>query len=383
MRDTAAMAIIAAGGVPAALEAHKALGSGADVLLMEDGLDRAHEVALKGRAARLGRLVLGPGAGHARMGGLALGFAPAVADGPVGIVSASGSAARELQVLLDRMGVGVGGCFVVGPGDLSRDVGGSGTEAALARLRRDADTEVTILVPWPGEDRAVDRVISLACDGRPVVVCVFGEEVVVPPGATVVDTLDAAAAAAARIAGRQVSAPTSGRPRWVSGGLIRGLYCGAGLCAEAAYLIADRLGQVTSNVRLTGAVPFDSASGARAHACIDLGDPALRAGAPHPMIDPLVRTRAIGEVAADPRIRVLLLDIVLGYGVHPDPVGALAEPLGNLLRTRPQVSVLAHVVGTERDAQGLADQERRLAEMGVRVLTSNAAAARMAAALVG
>lgn len=377
------MAIIAAGGVPAALEAHKALGEGSDVLLMEDGLDRAHEVALKGRAARLGRLVLGPGAGHARMHGLALGFGPAVADGPVAIVSASGSAARELQVLLDRMGVGVGACYVVGPNDLREDVGGAGAEEALARLRRDADTEVTILVPWPADERVADRVVSLACDGRPVVVCVFGEEVVVPPGATVVDTLDAAALAAARIAVRQVAPPAAGRPRWVSGGLIRGLYCGAGLCAEAAYLLADRLGQVTSNVRLTNAVPFDASAGARAHACIDLGDPAVRGGAPHPMVDPLVRTRAIEEIAADPRIRVVLLDVVLGYGVHPDPVGALAEPLGTLLRGRPQVSVLAHVVGTERDAQGLAEQERRLAELGVRVLTSNAAAARMAAALVG
>jgi FdrA protein len=169
----------------------------------------------------------------------------------------------------------------------------------------------------------------------------------------------------------------------VSGGLIRGLYCGAGLCAEAAHLLAERLGQVTSNVRLSDAVPFDAASGARAHACIDLGDPGVRAGAPHPMVDPLVRTRALAEVAADPRIRVVLLDVVLGYGVHPDPVGALAESLGALLRTRPQVSVLAHVVGTEHDPQGLAEQERRLSELGVRVLTSNAAAARMAAALVG
>ncbi len=377
------MAVIATGGVPAALEAHKALGAGADVLLMDDDLDAAHEVALKGRATRLGRLVLGPGAGHARMGGLAIGFGSAVADGPVGIVSGSGSAARELEVLLDRLGVGVGQCLVVGPRDLSGDVGGAGAEAALGRLRRDPGTEVTILVPWPGADRVVDRAVSLACDGRPVVVCVFGEEVVVPPGATVVDTLDAAALAAARITGRQVAPPASGRPRWVSGGLIRGLYCGAGLCAEAAYVLADRLGQVTTNVPVTRAVPLDLAHGARAHACLDLGDPAVRGDAPHPMLDPLVRTRALEDVAGDPRIRVVLLDVVLGYGVHPDPVGALTEPIGALLRTRPQVSVLAHVVGTERDPQGLADQERRLSELGVRVLSSNAAAARMAAALVG
>ena len=53
-----------------------------DVLLFSDNVSVADEVELKEHAARLGRLVMGPGAGTAMLGGAGLGFANVVAPRP-------------------------------------------------------------------------------------------------------------------------------------------------------------------------------------------------------------------------------------------------------------------------------------------------------------
>ncbi|MEZ5081688.1 MAG: hypothetical protein R2878_13760 [Thermoleophilia bacterium] len=383
MTVDARLSVIAQGGIRGVLEAHRALDAGGDVLLIDPDVDIAHELALKQRAERLERLVLGPGAGHCRLHGVDVGYANALAPGEVGIISASGSAARELAVLLDREGIGISTSCVTGPRDLFDEVGAAGGKRALEVVRRDLGTRVLSVVPWPGDRESADRLVSLACrPERPVVVCAFGEPVLVPPGATVVDTLDAAALTIARLLGRSPTVPAPGRPRWVSGGLVRGLYSGAGLCAEAVWVLSERLGEVLTNVRSESGTPLDEGRRGRAHVCVDLGDPAISRPAQHPMLSGAVRSAALRELIADPSVRVVLLDIVLGHGLPEDPVGELADAIAELLRTRPQVSVLAHVVGTERDGQGLAAQERRLSELGARVVSSNAAAARLAAALV-
>jgi FdrA protein len=77
--------------------------------------------------------------------------------------------------------------------------------------------------------------------------------------------------------------------------------------------------------------------------------------------------------------------VILGFGAHADPTGALA-PIVQLAMQRAaedgrQLTVLAHVVGTDRDQQNLARQEQPLTSVGVRVIGSNHHAA-VAAALV-
>jgi L-asparaginase/Glu-tRNA(Gln) amidotransferase subunit D len=80
---------------------------------------------------------------------------------------------------------------------------------------------------------------------------------------------------------------------------------------------------------------------------------------------------------------VLLLDVVLGYGSHPDPAGALRpaleEATARAARAGREVVVLASVCGTAADPQGLDRQEARLREAGVVLCPSNAEAARLAA----
>jgi FdrA protein len=69
------VAIISVPGAYAALETHKALSAGLDVLLFSDNVPLSDEIELKERARELGRLVMGPGAGTAMIAGAGLGFA--------------------------------------------------------------------------------------------------------------------------------------------------------------------------------------------------------------------------------------------------------------------------------------------------------------------
>jgi FdrA protein len=82
---------------------------------------------------------------------------------------------------------------------------------------------------------------------------------------------------------------------------------------------------------------------------------------------------------------VLLLDLVLGRAVHPDPATPLAAAIYDARRAatahgRTLVAV-ASVVGTEGDPQDLRRQITTLEAAGAEVLPSNAQAARFAALL--
>ena len=82
---------------------------------------------------------------------------------------------------------------------------------------------------------------------------------------------------------------------------------------------------------------------------------------------------------------LLLLDVVLGYGAHPDPASILAPAIG-AARDRAAAAgralpVVATICGTAADPQGLARQEAALAAAGVTLAPSNATAARLAAAI--
>jgi FdrA protein len=123
--------VISVPGDYAALEAHKALSAGLDVLLFSDNVSLAAEVALKQRAERLGRLVMGPGAGTAMLGGTCLGFANVTTPGPVAVVAAAGTGAQEAMSLLDRWGVGVS--HVIGLVGRGRHYGALGAARAGPR----------------------------------------------------------------------------------------------------------------------------------------------------------------------------------------------------------------------------------------------------------
>ena len=113
-------------------------------------------------------------------------------------------------------------------------------------------------------------------------------------------------------------------------------------------------------------------------AMTDFGDDEYTRGRAHPMIDPSLRIEQLAAAARDPSITVLLLDVVLGYGAHPDPAGELAPVIARL-----DAHVIVALCGAAGDPQGLDAQRARLEEAGAVVTRSNAHAARLAKEAAG
>jgi len=104
------------------------------------------------------------------------------------------------------------------------------------------------------------------------------------------------------------------------------------------------------------------------------------------MIDARARCKRLLEVAEDPAIAVILLDVVLGYGAAADPAGDLSGAIVEARHTAHaagrELVILAYVCGTHDDPQGLERQQKVLSDAGVVLLPTNSAMAQTAARLV-
>jgi FdrA protein len=387
------VALVSVPGEHAALEAHHALTEGLHVLLFSDNVPVEEEVELKQRAVRLGRLVMGPGAGTAVLAGTGLGFANALDGGSsgsgVGVVAAAGTGAQEVSALLDRWGVRVTSVIGVGGRDLTAAVEGRMARAAVRALVADDTTDVVLLVSKP-PDAAVAEAVLGECRGTPAVAVFLGLEDVDPPeGARLVPTLEQGARAAATLAGADPPRRDTGlaqRVAELAGGLddgrtlVRGLFSGGTLCYEAQYVLERDLGPVWSNEPLRAGRGLPAPDGTSV--LLDLGAEEYTKGRPHPMIDPTGRLELLREAGKDPAVAVVLLDVVLGHGAHADPAGRLAPVCAEVMGDGgPQV--VAYVLGTEGDPQHYSAQRRALEDAGCLVPETNAAASRVAAALAG
>lgn len=385
------IAVVSVPGEYAALEAHKALTAGLHVLLFSDHVPVEDEVALKRRAADLGLLVMGPGAGTAMLGGAGLGFANAVRRGPVRVVAAAGTGAQEAMTLLHRWGSGVSDVVGVGGRDLSRDVGAATTRLAVAAQggEQGDDGEVLLLVSKP-PDGDVAAAVLAELEGHRAVCAFIGldRELPAPEGVRVVSTLDQAVLATLETLGAEVPDPGKGLRSVAAGAAerldpdrraVRGVFSGGTLCYEAMIVLARRLGTVHSNTPLYEGWGLPAPDGA--HVCLDMGEEEYTENRPHPMIDPSARADELERAITDPATAVVLLDVVLGYGAHPDPAGGLAEIIEGLGPRDGGPAVVAYVLGTDDDPQVAADQRARLEEAGCAVAPTGARAALLAAAV--
>jgi FdrA protein len=399
-RKESPLVFVSTPGASAGAEAWDALQAGSSVMLFSDNVSLDTEIALKQEAARRGLLVMGPDCGTAVVGGVGLGFANVVRPGPVSLVAASGTGAQQLLALLDAAGVGVRHCLGLGGRDLSADVGGLAAEQALRTLAQDEGTELVVLVSKPADSGVVSKLEQLAASlGLAVEWAVLGAD---SPDLTL---------AAERVCERLgVQVPVW--PTWpptpspgdhaipvqgtgATDALLRGLFAGGTLCDEAMALAAAELGPVASNIPLDASWPKLDASGPSAlkgalatagHAFVDLGDDTMTVGRAHPMIDPSLRLEAIEEAAQDARVRVILLDVVLGHGAHDDPAGvhapvirAAIDRAANDGRT---LDVVVSLTATAGDPQGRDASAETLAKAGAAVHLSNAEATRAAVALI-
>jgi FdrA protein len=391
MLNGANLALISVPGRFAAGVAGEALDAALHVMVFSDNVPLEAEVALKRRAASQGRLLMGPDCGTAIIGGAALGFANHLRRGSIGVVGAAGTGIQEVTSLIHRGGAGISQAIGTGGRDLKPDVGGATALAGLAALGADPLTEVIVLLSKPPSAEVASRLLGAArAGGKPVVVNFIGASV--EPGERLfpAQTLEDTAELAVQLAigspphwARRDALPGQEAMRLAPGQrYIRGLYSGGTLCYEALVQLEPFVGPVHSNTPLEPAQMLPSAHRSIAHTVVDLGSDEFTVGRLHPMLDPDVRLQRLLREAEDPEVAVILLDVVLGYGAHPNPAGALVpvirEARGRARDTGRWLSVVASVCGTEQDPQGYDDQVAQLIEAGALIQSSNAQAVRLA-----
>lgn len=371
------LALISVPGDFAAAEARKALRRGLNAMIFSDNVSLREEVALKREARDLGLLVMGPDCGTAIIAGVPLAFANVVPRGDIGIIGASGTGIQEVACLIANAGRGISHAVGTGGRDLSKEVGGITTLMAIDLFDRDPSTTHIVLLSKPASPEVADAVLARAGkSAKPVTLCLIGGamEGTLPANVRLAGTLAEAAESTLghKLAGyRGTPAKPEGERR---GRLIRGLYCGGTLCSEAQ-LILQRAGlPVASNAPIPGAVRAGEQSDV--HGLIDLGDDAFTRGRPHPMIEPATRDAALAQALADESIGVVLIDVILGWGSHADPAGEVVRAVASRPAGGP--AIVASVTGTEADPQVRSVQVRKLADAGIVVAPSNAAATAVA-----
>ena len=368
------LALISVPGDFAAAEARKALRRGLDVMIFSDNVPLQQEISLKREARDLGRMVMGPDCGTAIIAGTPLGFANVLARGDIGIIGASGTGIQEVSCLIADGGRGISHAIGTGGRDLSADVGGIATLMAIDLLDRDPATGHVVLISKPPAAQVAKLVLErVGRSGKPFTVCFIGGTAAgpLPANAKLATTLTEAAEG---VLGRTLDAYRGPLPKRGRGPLIRGLFCGGSLCAEAQATLHRSGQRVASNAPIPGVAAL-GAPGV-AHTLIDLGDDQFTRGRPHPMIEPATRDAPLAQALADKAVGVVLLDVILGWGVHPDPAGQLVRALEQRPADGP--AIIASVTGAETDPQVRSAQVRKLMEAGVVVAPSNAAAATLA-----
>lgn len=399
------LALISVPGAYAAIEARQALLSGLHVFLFSDNVSLEQEIALKALADERGLLMMGPDCGTAIINGVGLGFANVVPRGPVGIVSASGSGLQQVTCLIAGYGLGISQALGTGGRDLSQAVGGRTMLAGLDLLEQDPATRVIVLLSKPPAPEIAERVIARAAQGtKPAIITFLGAasgaaNAQLPAHLPVATTLSDAARLAVQLAGGQAPPPEAALPAEALSAIeharatlkpeqryVRGIFSGGTLCDEAMLLLSAGVGPVYSNIPLRPDWRLPDAKMSREHTAIDFGSDEFTVGRPHPMIDAGLRLQRLAQEAQDPATAVILFDIVLGYGAHPDPASEFAPAIERARAAAAEdgraLACIVSLCGTDQDPQGLAYQRDLLLRAGALVFTENALAARVAAEIV-
>ncbi|MGI8418612.1 MAG: FdrA family protein [Nakamurella sp.] len=387
---------------PAVLgEAIDAIEAGRHVMIFSDNVPVEHEIALKDAAAKAGVIVMGPDCGTAVIGGVGLGFANVLSHnasaGPsVGVIAASGTGAQQLTCLLDQAGVAISQVIGLGGRDLSERVGGRSALAALELLDGDPNTRHIVVISKPPHlatgKRVTDAAANLTTPVTPILLG-QGQPDITSAAETVLNTLGVP------IPHWPTWSPTPRNPLPTNsssarGGALRGLFSGGTLADEAMLVIEKALGTgIRSNIPLRPelALPAEALGHGvprltgLGNVIVDLGDDEFTRGRPHPMIDPTLKLELLADQADDPHVRVVLLDVVLGFCAEEDPAALLAPAIENALAAGNtadrSLAVVVSLCGSAGDPQDRERQAAALVAAGAQLFLSNAAAAMAAAAI--
>jgi FdrA protein len=394
MMPDAQWVLVSVPGRYAAGVARQALRLNKHVFLYSDNVTLMDEIPLKKTAAEKGLLVMGPDCGTAIVNGIGLGFANKVRRGSIGLVAASGTGLQQVTSRIHQFGGGITHALGTGGRDLSEQVGAVTARQGLEMLSRDPDTHVIVLISKPPSIDVADQLVEASrLAGKPVVVDFIGYQTSVREVDNVyfATSFDEAAELAVKLAASEHTGEPIldiDRGRFSPGQrYLRGLFSGGTLAYEALLILQDYLPVVYSNAPLDKKYLLTDSLVSQANTLIDLGEDEFTVGRLHPMLDNDLRLRRLEVEASDPQVAVILLDVVLGYGAHPDPASELAPAIA-AARAGAEVSgryleVAAIVTGTDEDPQDMSSQIEQLEQAGARVFTSNDAASRFVGRLVG
>lgn len=384
------VALFSIPGEYGAAEMEKALKNGLHVFSFTDNVAIEDEVRLKKLAHEKGLLMMGPDCGTGIISSIPIAFTNVVSPGNIGVVGASGTGIQEVTTIIDRLGGGVVHAIGTGGRDLSDKVGAITVKDAIVALENHEPTDVICVISKPPAKELRDEVVQLLQSiSKPVVAIFLGEKPEAHEGKVyLAHTLEETAQIAVDLANEEAvkrnyftkldkpNVSTLDKDK-----VVKGLYSGGTLAAEAGMLISEAL-NLEGLVKQEGYILHS-----HGYDVIDLGDDIYTQGKPHPMIDPEVRIQKIEEYAEDEQTGIILFDVVLGYGAHEDMVGALL-PAIEAAQTKAKTAggdlyFVATVCGTTKDPQNYQDAVDRLKAAGVYVAESNAKAVQLALLLKG
>ncbi|MGD8633969.1 MAG: acyl-CoA synthetase FdrA, partial [Anaerolineales bacterium] len=385
--------LISVPGRHAAGVARNALDLDKNVFLYSDNVSMDDEISLKKAANERGLLVMGPDCGTAIINGVGLGFANQVRRGPIGLVAASGTGLQAVSVRIHQLGSGLTHALGTGGRDLKADVNALTMRQGIELLNRDPKTKVIVVISKPPAPSVAKSLIQEARSmDKPVVVNFIGY-------ASAVDRVENVYFAssfddAARLAVDLATTPVKDESErqvdtdgFKDGQVyLRGLFSGGTLAYETLLILQELVPGVHSNVPLKEELRLADATTSVENSIVDLGEDEFTVGRLHPMMDNDLRIRRLEQEAQDPEVAVILLDVVLGHGAHPDPASELAPAIKQAIKSaaegKRRLEVVAVVVGTDEDPQDMPAQVEQLEAAGAQVFTVNAEAARYVGQLV-
>ena len=388
------LALISVAGQYAGDVTKDCLDRGLNVMLYSDNVPLETEIELKRMASEKNLIVMGPDCGTAIIKGIGIGFANAFPAGPVGIVAAAGTGLQEVHVQLAKREIGVLHGLGTGGRDVRESVGGISFLLAMEALIDDEGIECLILVGKPPAKDVLETIITNAtvCS-KPVVVAFLGAAVGEDDEMNKVyfaGTLEEAAAIAAAVLKNEDVAAARKSLREVNPdlkrsceaktnrtGFLRGLYSGGTLAYEAQQILSKKLGAIYSNTPLDSRYKLRDSLRPEGNCIIDYGEDEFTQGRLHPMMDLAFRCERLVEQLEDKDVGVVLIDLVLGYGSHPDPAAEVTDAVAKA-RAEELPLMIAYVCGTDQDPQKAQEQTRILEQSGFVVCPSNAQAALLA-----
>lgn len=392
------LVLISIAGKYAAAEAMKALKNGLHVMIFSDNVSIEDELKLKNFAKEKGLLVMGPDCGTAIINGVPLAFANVVNRGNIGIVAASGTGLQEVSCIISNNGGGISQAIGTGGRDVKKEIGGIMFIEALKALNQDDATKVIVLVSKPPHPDVLQKISEeIVKIKKPVVGILIGGDpkVIRSAGAFAASNLEEAALIAIQLdKGEKPESDVAGNAasnmeiQKIADGLkpkgkyLRGLFSGGTLCDEAQLILKDSLGFVYSNSPLNPDYQLKSLWKSQENTIIDMGEDEFTSGRPHPMIDFSLRCKRIVEEASVKDTAIILLDVVLGYGSNMQPSAELEPAILKAKQISPDLIIICSVTGTDLDPQHRKKVIQHLESLGVIVMPSNVAAAKLCGAVL-